>query len=438
MHKQFAPSGPNYSPNFPAYTKEENDFLKANLNGMHDNNFMKTRGYPNTSGLKTVKRYSTCTFTLPPAENYGVCFTGLPEVPVLTYTLTGSEAGALHARVYNNMPIVSGSPAAMPSDQMKSDAIGAYRAVSSSYKIEDISAPLYRKGSIYTVNIPQVCDTIPIDVNSDVATLQYVQPIRVVNRLPTEERHITSASSNYKVRPMELGAYRPLAPMNPSNDFIPRDSPENKAVFSTAVSMGATGNINTNIQLRANLLGVKVGDNTSINLIQDVVNGASVETLDQSAYIPVSKPVTQGQMVFMSGLDSTNFSCRITVSTCFEYMLESNSPIADMVSPSMKTNYDLIAFANRVMADMPASYPASSNDFNDIWNRAKSIYNEWVSPIAKALLPALPPQAQAVVSGITSITDKIKKTTVAPKPKPASAALAKVFSAAKGSQGRRR
>jgi hypothetical protein len=403
-HSQFAPSGPNYNPGpIAGLRPEELDFLRGYLNGMHDNNFTKVTGCPSSSGVDTVTRHCVATTTLnaPAGGRVSMMITGIPEAPII-YTTNAASAN-IRVVPYANAPNPAQDPTAYTSDFLKTHGVGRYRCATLAVRIDDLTAPMYRKGSIYAARNPSAVDITPVlDVAPGAAANAYITlGIRAVESLPVTDTDVASLSANMYTGNMEDGLYAPLPYMEPLNPFINRDAPERKGVWGIATH---DDDINTGVLYKANILGVKLSTNPNIFLPRsdDGVGGSLIVNNN----IPCHPENMQSLAIYMAGLDAVNSSMRVTVTSTWEYVTSVGTDWADLIHPPMASNHKLLLIASEVFRGMPAAYHAKANSWNEIWSRFKELYSN-VSPYADKLIGYLPPQYAAPAAAAKSLLDTV-------------------------------
>lgn len=399
------PSGPGYNPAIPTgITESEFDYLKAYLNGSHDNNFNRCPGCPSSSGTDTVLRHSIATTTIDniTGGSLSLVVTGIPEAPLI-YT-TNNSAINVNVVPYNNMPNPTGAYTNYSSDFLKGHGVGRYRCCSLAFKLEDQTPPMYQKGTIMAARNPSAIDIVPFAfAGLGGQTLEYQTTcVRVVETLPLAESNITALSSNVYTGNVKDGLYSPIPYLEPTNPFINRDSPDNKAVYSVGTT---PTNVNQAVMNHANVLGVKAGADPLLYLVKST--GTTVSTLVTDGLIPVHPENMQTLAVYAHGMDPVEAVLRLTVVSTWEFVTSSGSDWADLIKPPMRTNFQLLALASEVFRGMPAAYPASANAWNDVWTRFKDVYGKYVSPIAKNLIQNLPPQYAGPAAAVKGLLDTV-------------------------------
>lgn len=404
-HPSWLPSGKGYSPKILGLKEPEVDFLKGYLNGHHDNNYLRVPGCPSSSGTDTVVRHCVATATLPAngSTSLSMAFTGIPEAPIIC-----NDGTTFFIIPYSNCPNPVQTAVNPVSDFLKASGVGEYRCVSYSVRIDDLTAPMYRKGAIMAVRNPSAVDLVPVATAAafnglPIGTTLYS---RVVDYLPTDETAITSISSNNYIGPLEEGLYAVLPYQDPLNPFIKRDCRDNKAVYSISTSATA---INT-VQYVMNVLGARVSSSPNVNLILRTSGVSS--SFATNDLIACSKDNMQSLLVRASGMDPVNGVLRVSVMSTWEYITATNGTFADLMKPPMKTNLALLQAASEVFRAMPAAYKASANGFDEIWTSFKKIYGDYVEPVARSVISNLPPQyapAAGVVKGLLDTVTDVKK-----------------------------
>jgi hypothetical protein len=401
---QFRPSGANYKPNSAGFTKAEFDFLKAYLNGAHDNNYQLCQGVPSSSGADTVIRHSVASYAGTfGSTSVGIIVTGIPEAPIIIKNSTN-----VAVIPYANMPWPADATyLTRGPDFLKTHGVGAYRCASLNVKIEDETAEVYQTGHILAVRNPAAIDMTYIQDNG-LASLPYAQlGIRVVESIPDSDDDCTSISSNVYNGKSRDGLYAVLPYNEPLCPFIQRDCPDNKAVYSHG---GSASNINASVYSLGHPLAVKYGKEPSIYL--PLTNGSTPsETYAVVNSIQCSPSNMQSLMIFGSGLDATHTTWRITVQATWEFVTAVGSDLSDLMKAPMPTNLGVLTAASEVFRGMPAAYPASANFWNEIWDKFKDVY-QTLSPMAGKLISALPPSMGApagIAKGVLDILTDTKK-----------------------------
>lgn len=399
----FAPSGPSYSPSRPKeFNEEETAFLKAYLNGSHDNNYLRCPGCPSGSGTDVVLKHHVASTTINTivGGTLTVLITGMPEAPIMYMT-----NGIASSRVvpYSNMPAGTTVYNAYGADYLKGHGVGRYRCASMAVKVIDDTPSLYQKGSLLSVRNPSAIDRVPITFKPAAETATRTNWLRVVEEFPTNEAAITSVSSNVYVGSAKDGFYTPMPYLDPLNPFINRDAPAHKAVYTETVDV--LNDINGGIQSRANILAYKVSGSADLHT-QSLLGGGGVNTA-VDGLCPVHPENMQTQMILITGVDPVNAVFRISVVSTWEYVTSVGTDWSDSMQPPMRTNLHLLAFASEVFRGMPAGYPASANAWNDIWTRIKDTYANYVSPFATKLISNLPPQYAGPAAAAKTLLDAV-------------------------------
>jgi hypothetical protein len=412
----FAPSGGGYRPSRGKFTEDEFNFLKAYLNGSHDNNYQRSPGAPNTSGFQTVVKHYVASGIIKPnaAETaISLAITGIPEAPIIVASTVSSVATTMQ---YNNLPTVpSTGPVGWQADYLKSHGVGSYRCVSLSCKIVDETPPMYRKGTILVARNPSGFDDNPLDIPT--ADVSYAAThrayLRSYDSLPQVDADILSLSNTAYVGPTEDGTYFTLPALNPEFEFMDRKDEHSKAVFSAGTT--AT-NINI-VQQIGNPLAVKVGLAAALGLVTGI-NGAGLgnqtypatgSNYDVASIIPVHPSTMCSASVLINGLDNENSVLRVSVVSSWEYIVGFNSDWTEASHQPMNTNLKVLQAASMTFASMPDAYPAAANFWNEIWDKFKGIYRD-LEPTIQKVVSSLPPEYAAPAHSVKTFVDKLTDT----------------------------
>jgi len=426
--QRFLPSGQSYNP-IAKLSPANIDFLKSYLNGSHDNNFQKSAGAPMGAGLDSIVRHTYLEADIAADANgkISILVSGVPEAPLVYYN---SSTSTVTVQPWANMPWgASSTYTAQSPDNFKNHGYEAYRCTGMAVRIDDVTAPIAKQGSIMTARLPRSCDLTPVIDGTSLATLSVPLKIRALETLPTTPNDITSISNNVYSGSSQDGVYAVLPSIDPLMPFIWRDGPDNKAVYNLAVSRTSVNTVDS----VANVLGVKVAG--SGNILLPLMSGA-VPVVDATypGLIPAHPSNMMTQSILGYGLSPftasnvTNWHVRICAS--WEFILGVGATEQDLIRAPMEPNMSVMLAAASCIRTLPGGYPASANLWNEIWDKFKDVYSNYVSPIATKVISALPPGYSDIANGAKGIMDMLTDTKAAAKQatsaaKSATAAVAK-------------
>lgn len=404
------PSGQKYNPATAGLSQNEVAWLKAYLNGSHNDNYVRCLGAPSSTGTNTVTRHCMVTRQIAADANgvVSLIVTGIPEAPLV---VLDTFANVPNVYQYNTMPGPDPNLSSAPSpDFLKLHGIESYRCVSLALKMVDETAEIQQRGNIMSTRVPGGVDLVPFGALAlDALWGTRTPSVRAVDLLPIQESDLTSVNSNVYTGFAKDGLYATIPAIDPLLSFIHRDTDANKAVYTQA---GNYTDVNATILGMQHPLGVKLGTTSAIRLPK-IGGGAPSVSLKSDGLIAASPSNMMSQIVFANGLSTVagNVSTfRVTVMSTWEFVIGAGSDLGDQVRPPLPTNFAVLAMASQVFREMPVAYPASANFWNEIWEKAKDVYSNYISPLAEGAIKALPPQYAAGAGGIKAILDAVTRT----------------------------
>jgi len=427
-YQRFLPSGQSYNPT-AKLSPANIDFLKSYLNGSHDNNFQKSAGAPMGAGLDSIVRHTYLEADIAADANgkISILVSGVPEAPLVYYN---SSTSTVTVQPWANMPWGASSPyISQASDNFKIHGYEAYRCTGLAIRVDDVTAQIAKQGSVITARLPRSCDLTPVADGTSLATASLPLKIRALETLPTGPNDITAISNNVYSGSSQDGVYAVLPSIDPLMPFIWRDGPDNKAVYSLGTSLTNVNSVNS----VANVLGVKVAG--SGNILLPLMSGAIPGVnLTSAGLIPVHPSNMMTQSILGYGLapssatTPTNWHVRMCAS--WEFILGVGATEQDLIRAPLEPNMSVMLAAAACVRALPGGYPASANLWNEIWDKFKDVYSNYVSPIATKVISALPPGYSDIANGAKGIMDMLTDTKAAANQatsaaKSASAAVAK-------------
>lgn len=415
--QSFMPTQGNYE---PMGRGPNTDFMKAYLNGMHQDNYSASPGVPAGPGMDRVVRHTKFTTTLTSDTSGKICLlaTGIPEAPLIRWNNNGPQCNVYP---WPNMPWTNNTtetPFMMGADYFKQQGVEAYRVADLAIKIEDETPPMYQTGDIKGCILPTGIDIVPctnIQSNADpnVVFLQGVNcpNIRVIDGMCTTPEQMDRLSNNCYSGMAKHGYYRPIPVADWTFPYRYRDGPDNKAVYTRTFM----SNINNGayVNYMGNVLGIQDQSANQIWMPKksgpqttSTVSGSTTDV----GLLPVHPSTTQTCAIIITGLDVAQARFKVTMTSTWEMIIGTGSTLQDMITPQRPVDLDTLQFVANVMRVMPGGYPASANSWDDIWTKAKEIWSGYVSPFASKVISALPPEYAAIGAGAKSALDMVAGT----------------------------
>jgi hypothetical protein len=409
--KQFLPNGPNYAPARQKLSADEFAFCKAYMNGCHDNNYMKNPGAPMSPGNDTYTIHTMLRAPITPDVNnrVSIVFTGIPEAPLLVGDTQNSTTKVYQ---WSAMPTNGTTWAHTPvayTDWFKQHGVEAYRCINLQCRIDNTTAVINKEGDVITGRNPKGVDLNPVIDAADTAQIQL--GIRTVETMPLIDSTITTMTNNAYAGKAEDGVYWSLPSLDPMMPFVYRDQPYNKGVYSVSQLTATTTNINDAAILCCNALGVKFGTGSNVYMPAAwFSNGGTVAnrlTLATAIdIIPAHETTMMSQLCLFYNLSAETKLTALGVSS-WELITSVGSDLQQGLHACVPSNPMVMALAANAYRGMPGGYPASANFLNELWDKFKGAYNDYISPFAGSFIKNLPPEYAAIGSGAKTALDLI-------------------------------
>jgi len=371
-------------------TVDELNWLKAVLNGAHDNNWIHDPGAPTGTPSQTVVQQYLLETTVTPDNAGNISLAAVPfiESPLILYNTVSGSANCVMGPT--SEAVANGN------DYMKLNGVCAYRMSSFFIKIEDETAANFQTGNLRGAPVGMILDDIaaPIVVTTLGSTATSIPTvIRTVESFLTAPQDLDAFTRNSYQGHTKEGYYKNVAQLTAENPFIYRDSAANKAFFTT-VAPGNTALFST----QANVVGFKAHGGAQVAYPGAGVYQSSVAV--SGSCMAVSKPSAFNTiLVIGSGLSVANTVWRVRIGYSVEYLMGENSQWLAFAKEPLPRNDKVIKAALATMQMLPPGYPASANSWNTIWDTFKKAYS-YVDPFIDKIADVLPPNYGSAIKGV--------------------------------------
>lgn len=419
--RDWVPSGQSYSPDMRGFTEDEIAFLKAYINPMHDNNYARCPGVPNSTGARSYVIHQRLVVDDVKPDSTGrivLVATGLPELPLIQFdTANFTTRSFTWPSIMNPAHTVATTDpiSTYLSDYMKLNCVGAYRQCCGGIKIEDITASMYRTGAISGSRNLAGYDLQPIILPPNSGPYGTTGALgsptifaRVYDSISLSTADNETLSNSMYSGASEDGFYLNQTFLEPTANYIPRIDYEQKALQSYAID---PSNVNI-VRFYPTLHAYKLANDNAIRL-----NGykegtgsawtAGATSVQIAGGMGVSAPSMTAINIVGSGLNPTQSVWRVSMVASFELIPTSGSKLTTLCKPCMPSNIKCLQALADAVAQMPDGYPASANFFNELWDKFKSVYKAISPAIAPIVTDLVPPQYKPLVSTIKKVADAV-------------------------------